>query len=75
MSNKKKILFERKSYIILIISICFISVGYLLMSGGGSKNPSIFNTEIYNFQRIRLAPTFVIFGFVLALFSIIHKKK
>ena len=75
MNNKKKILFERRNYIILIFSIFIISIGYFIMSGGGSQNPSIFNNEIYNFKRIRLAPLLVIFGFGLALFSIIYGKR
>ena len=75
MSDKKKILFERKNYIILILSICIISLGYLLMSGGGSQDTLTFNNEIYNFQRIRLAPSLVIFGFALALFSIIYNNR
>tara|TARA_B100001250_G_C19297041_1_gene570132 strand:+ start:311 stop:544 length:234 start_codon:yes stop_codon:yes gene_type:complete len=74
MNHKKKILFERRNYIILIFSIFIISIGYFLMVGGESQNPLIFNDEIFSFQRIRLAPTLVIFGFVLALFSIIYIK-
>ncbi len=75
MSDKKKILFERKNYVLLILSICIISLGYLLMSGGGSQDTLTFNNEIYNFQRIRLAPSLVIFGFALALFSIIYNNR
>ncbi len=75
MSDKKKILFERKNYVLLILSICIISLGYLLMSGGGSQDTLTFNNEIYNFQRIRLAPSLVIFGFALALFSIIYSNR
>ena len=75
MSDKKKILFERKNFILLILSICIISLGYLLMSGGGSQDELIFNNEIYNFQRIRLAPSLVIFGFALSLFSIIYSNR
>lgn len=75
MNHKKKIIFERKNYIILIFSIFIISLGYFIMSGGGSQNPLIFNNEIYNFKRIRLAPLLVILGFALALFSIIYGKR
>ena len=75
MNHKKKILFERKNYIILIFAIFIISLGYFIMSGGGSQNPLIFNNEIYNFKRIRLAPLLVILGFALALFSIIYGKR
>jgi len=75
MNHKKKILFERKNYIILVFSILLISLGYFIMSGGESQNPLIFNNEIYNFKRIRLAPLLVILGFALALFSIIFGKR
>ena len=75
MNHKKKILFRRKNYIVLMFSIVLISLGYFVMSGGGSQNPLIFNNEIYSFQRIRLAPLLVIFGFTLALLSIIYGKR
>ncbi len=75
MNDKKKVLFKRNNYIILIFSILLISIGYILMSGGGSESPLIFNNEIYNFQRIRLAPLLVILGFSIALFSIVYIKK
>ncbi len=45
------------------------------MSGGGSEDPNIFNPEIFNFRRIKLAPTLVVFGFILAIFSILVKNK
>jgi len=41
------------------------------MSGGESDDPSFFNEEIFNFQRIRLAPMLVILGFGIAIFSIL----
>ena len=47
-----------------------ISIGFILMSGGGSNNPDFFNDEIFNFRRIRLAPTIVIIGFGVAVLSI-----
>ena len=60
---------------VLMFSILLISLGYFVMSGGGSQNPLIFNNEIYSFQRIRLAPLLVIFGSTLALLSIIYGKR
>ena len=45
------------------------------MSGGGSENSEVFNNEIYNFRRIRLAPLVVIFGFILCIISILYKDK
>ena len=44
------------------------------MSGGGSDNPDFFNDEIFNFRRIRLAPTIVIIGFGVAVLSIFNNQ-
>ena len=71
---KKKFLFNKKDYKILIVGLIFIATGFILMSGGGSDDPNIFNDEIYNFRRIRLSPTLVSFGFVIIFFSILIKK-
>ena len=50
-------LFGKKNYIIMSIGIVVILLGFVLMVGGGSDDPLVFNEAIYNFQRIRLAPT------------------
>ena len=78
MNNKnrnKKFLFDSKNYKLLLISIFVLLVGFFLMSGGGSDDPSKFNPEIYSFRRIRLAPTLVIIGFLISIFSILKKNK
>ena len=74
-NDKKKFLLNRSNYKILIISLVIIFFGYILMSGGKSEDPNEFNPEIFNFQRIRLAPTVIIFGFVLVIYSILHNEK
>ena len=66
----KKLLFGSKNYKVLFISLTVISLGFILMSGGGSQDPHIFNKEIYNFRRIRLAPALIIIGFGIAVYSI-----
>ena len=68
-------LFNNRRYRFLIFSIIIIGIGFFLMSGGGSSDPEIFNDEIYNFRRIRLAPLIVISGFVLCIISILYKDK
>ena len=60
--KKNQFLFSKKRYQILFLSILIIGLGFLLMSGGGSNNPDVFNNEIYSFRRIRLAPLVVISG-------------
>jgi hypothetical protein len=41
------------------------------MSGGGSDDPTVFNTEVFSFRRIRLAPTVVLIGFGVTIYSIL----
>ena len=73
--KKKQFLFSKKRYQILFLSILIIGVGFLLMSGGGSNNPDVFNNEIYSFRRIRLAPLVVISGFIMFIVSILYRDK
>jgi hypothetical protein len=55
----------------MIIGLVFITLGFILMSGGGSEDPNIFNPEIYNFRRIKLAPTLVLIGFGIQVYAIL----
>lgn len=74
MENKEQkhvFLFDKVNYKILLIGIGVIALGFLLMSGGGSNDPTVFNEEIFNFRRIRLAPTMVLIGFGITIYSIL----
>jgi hypothetical protein len=44
------------------------------MAGGGSDDPNFFNEEIFNFRRIRFAPTLVLIGFGIAMYSILTRE-
>ncbi|MDG1031362.1 MAG: DUF3098 domain-containing protein [Flavobacteriaceae bacterium] len=70
-SNKKTFVFGKKNYVTMIIGLAFITLGFVLMSGGGSEDPNIFNPEIYNFRRIKLAPTLVLIGFGIQVYAIL----
>ena len=52
-----------------------IALGFILMSGGGSDDPNVFNEDIFNFRRIRLAPTTVLIGFGITIYSIFKNPK
>jgi len=64
-------IFGKKNYLFMFIGIAFIVIGFILMSGGGSDDPNVFNPDIYNFQRIRLAPTLVLIGFGIEVYAIL----
>ena len=72
---KKEFLFGKRNYQLLITALSFVTFGFILMSGGGCEDPNIFNPEIFSFQRIRLAPTVVLFGFTIAIYSILSASK
>ena len=70
-STKKEFLFKEKNYSILLLAIGVIALGFFLMTGGGSDDPNVFNPAIFSFQRIRLAPSLVLIGFGIAMYSIL----
>ncbi len=75
--SNQEFIFQKKNYMFMFIGIAFIALGFILMSGGGTDDPNVFNEEIYNFQRIRLAPTLVLIGLGIEVYAILlnpHKK-
>jgi len=69
-SSEGEFLFGKKNYIIMVIGIAVILVGFALMAGGGSDDPEVFNEAIYSFRRIRLAPTIVLLGLAIEVYAI-----
>tara|TARA_R110002073_G_scaffold50_4_gene954 strand:- start:249 stop:494 length:246 start_codon:yes stop_codon:yes gene_type:complete len=74
-NTKLEFLFSKRNYIIMLIGAAFIALGFILMAGGGSDDPNVFNPEIYNWRRIRLAPTLVIIGLGIEIYAILAKPK
>ena len=72
-NNKPEFLFDKVNYKILLVGLAVIATGFILMSGGGSEDPNVFNEEIFNFRRIRLAPTTVLTGFGIVIYAIFKK--
>jgi hypothetical protein len=73
--QKAEFLFDKINYKILLIGIAVITLGFVLMAGGGSEDPNVFNEEIFNFRRIRLAPTTVLIGFGITIYAILKNPK
>lgn len=74
-NQPKKFLFGKRNYRFLFLALGVIAFGFILMTGGGSEDPNIFNPEIFNFRRIRLAPTLVLSGFGIAAYAILTNNK
>lgn len=75
MKNKKEFIFSRKNYRLMLIGLGVIVLGFILMIGGGSKDPDVFNPDIFNFRRIRLAPALVLIGFGIEIAAILRSFK
>ena len=69
------LVFSKENYRILLIGIGILLLGFVIMSGGGSDDPKVFNPEIFNFRRLTLAPIIVLTGFGVVMYSIMKKPR
>ncbi|WP_299622569.1 DUF3098 domain-containing protein [uncultured Tenacibaculum sp.] len=74
-SEQPEFLFGKRNYKIMLIGLAVIALGFILMSGGGSDDPNVFNEELYSWRRIRLAPTLVIIGLGIEIYAIFADPK
>lgn len=74
-SKKADLAFAKENYILLIVGIVIIAIGFLLMIGGSSDDPKVFNPDIFSFRRITLAPILVLIGFAIEIYAIMKKPK
>lgn len=67
-------IFQKKKYIGLILIISLLTLGFILMSGGGSVDPNVFNDEIFSFRRITLAPIIIMSSYIGLIWLILKKS-
>ncbi|MGZ3883859.1 MAG: DUF3098 domain-containing protein [Bacteroidia bacterium] len=67
--------FSKQNYLIFVGGIVLIALGYLLMMGGGSSDPNVFNNAIFDTQRITIAPIVCLIGFVTVIVAIMWRPK
>lgn len=69
--SKAEFIFEKKNYKFMLIGLACIVIGFILMAGGGSDDPNVFDPSIFSWRRIRLAPTLVLIGFGIQVYAIL----
>jgi hypothetical protein len=74
-ANESGFALGRDNYRLMAIGFGIIVVGFILMIGGGSDDPNVFNPEIFSFRRITLAPVTLLIGFLLEIYAILKKPK
>lgn len=65
----------RENLKLLVVGFVIIVIGFILMTGGKSPDPSQFNPEIFSFRRVTLAPVVVLFGFLFEIYAIMKRPK
>lgn len=73
--DKTDFAFDKQNYKWLLIALAFLLVGFLLMIGGGSEDPDVFNYGMFNFQRLTLSPILLFAGYLIGIYAIMKKPK
>lgn len=64
----------RKGLWILLMGLVVMVAGFILMMGGGVKDPNVFNWSMFDFRRLVAAPVVIICGVVIMIAAIMKKK-
>ena len=73
--DQKVMPFGKMNYILVLGGIALLVIGFLLMLGGGSTDPDVFNEKMFDFQRITLSTILILAGFVVEIVAIFWKKE
>ncbi len=74
-NNNQSLSFGKENYLFIGGGFLLCVIGYMLMVGGGSDDPNIYNPEIFSFRRITLSPVIIIAGFIVVIYGIMKKPK
>ena len=66
---------SKENFKYIAIGVIILVIGFMLMAGGKSSDPNVFNPEIFSFRRITLAPIVVVGGFGFIIWAIMKKPK
>lgn len=70
MEENTKMPITPKGLKYLIIGLIVMISGYILMMGGGSDNPEVFNWDMFDFRRMVAAPVVIIMGIIIEIVAI-----
>lgn len=73
--NQFSFVFGKVNYILMGIGLVMLALGYILLSGGGSDDPNVFNPAMFDARRLYVAPLLIILGFVVEIVAIMFKSK
>ncbi len=74
-NNNIQLPFGKINYILMGVGILILALGYILLAGGGSDDPNVFNPAMFDSRRLVWAPILIVLGFVVEIVAIMYKKK
>lgn len=63
----------KKNYLLMLVGMGIIVIGFFLLSGGGSDDPMVFNYDMFSVRRIVIAPLVLLFGIAFEFYAILKK--
>ena len=72
--DRQKFAFDKTNFILLVIGMFVIIVGFLLMAGGGSSETQ-FNPDIFSVRRVKVAPVVSLVGFVFMIYAVVRRPR
>lgn len=60
---------------LMLAGLVVMVSGYILMTGGGSSDPQVFNYAMFDFRRMVAAPVVIVLGIVIEVVAIMRKDK
>ena len=73
--SQNSFLFDKTNYLLFAVGLALIVLGFILMAGGGSEDPNVYNEALFNARRITWAPLLIVLGFVVEVFAILRRRK
>jgi hypothetical protein len=73
--NNLDFAFAKQNYILLLVGVAFICLGLFMMIGGGSDDPTVFSDDLFDSQRLIIAPILIAIGFIVEIFAIMYRPK
>lgn len=70
MDTNEKMPITPKGLKYLLVGLLVMVSGYILMSGGGSDDPQVFNYAMFDFRRLVVAPVVIILGIIIEVVAI-----
>ena len=67
--------FGKMNYILMAVGIIVLAIGYILLAGGGSDDPNVFNPAMFDSRRLVVAPILIVLGFIVEIVAIMYKGK